>query len=244
MINMLENNEKDAFNPVRADSLAEQVHAQMSRTILSGGFAPNDRINLRQIARDFEVSVTPVREAVLRLASDGILQTTERNAIVVPPRTEPEIAEIFQIRRTLEGDLAQAAATKLGRDDIATLRDTQADFIIALERRDYREALRLNAELHFHIYAAAGMPIRLKIVESLWLRIGPTLRHMYPILSQHGPDASPHDQILGYAASADPQGLRDAVLADLNRSEEALLEYLRRSREAQALVSPSHGDNR
>lgn len=241
---MLENNEKDAFNAVRADSLAEQVHAQMSRTILSGGFAPNDRINLRQIARDFEVSVTPVREAVLRLASEGILQTTERNAIVVPPRTAPEIAEIFQIRRTMEGDLAEAAADKLGADDIAAMRETQADFIIALERKDYREALRLNSDLHFRIYGVAGMPIRLKIVESLWLRIGPTLRHMYPILSQHGPDDSPHDQILSSAAAGDAKGLRDAVIWDLNRSEEALLEYLRRSREAQALVSPSNGDNR
>ncbi|WJS85364.1 GntR family transcriptional regulator [Paracoccus sp. TOH] len=235
---------KDVFCAVRGDSLAEQVHAQLARMILSGAFAPNDRINLRQIAPDFSVSVTPVREAVLRLVSDGILQTTDRNAIVVPQRGADEIREIFEIRRVLEGDLAEAAATKLPPADIEALRETQADFIMALEKKDYREALRLNTELHFRIYTAAEMPVRVKIVEGLWLRIGPTLRNMYPILTLHRPDSSPHDRILSAASARDARGLREAVVADLNRSEEALLEYLRRAEEAQPFVSPTQGDGR
>lgn len=241
---MQENSSKDAFSAVRNDSLAEQVYGQLSRMILSGAFAPDDRINLRQIARDFEISVTPVREAVLRLASNGILQTTERNAIIVPSRQDDEIREIFQIRRTLEGELAEGAAANLTAADVDELREIQADFILALSAKDYREALRLNANLHFHIYTAAKMPIRLQIIESLWLRIGPTLRNMYPLLTLHRPDSSPHDRILTCASAGDAPGLRKAVIADLNRSEEALLEYLRRSREAQQLVAGSQGGNR
>lgn len=242
--NMWENSSGDAFSAARNDSLAEQIHGQLSRMILSGGFAPDDRINLRQLARDFEVSVTPVREAVLRLASNGILQTTGRNAIIIPSRQQDEIREIFQIRKTLEGELAEGAAAILTPEDIDALRKMQADFIIALSDKDYREALRLNANLHFRIYGAAKMPIRLQIVESLWLRIGPTLRNMYPILTQHRADSSPHDQILTCASTGDPGGLRAAVVADLNRSEEALLEYLLRAREAQILVSATQGGKR
>jgi len=239
-VKTLENNATDAFNAVRNDSLSEQVFAQLTRTILCGGFAPNDRINLRNIARDYEVSVTPVREAVLRLVSDGILQTTERNAIIVPQRFEEDIREIFRIRRTLEGELAEAACLKLTPTDVAALNETQANLVAALEKENYREALRLNADLHFRIYSAAQMPIYLKIVESLWLRIGPTLRNMYPILNQRRTDHSPHELILASATAADATGLREAIIADLTRSEQALTEYLRRVNEAQALIAMPH----
>lgn len=180
---------------------------------------------------------------MLRLVSDGILQTTDRNAIVVPVRREAEIREIFQIRRTLEGDLAEAAVDNMRPPDLDLLRETQADFILALQKHDYRDALRLNARLRFTIYGAAGMPIRLKLVEGLWLRIGPTLRNMYPLLDTHQEGGSPHDAILTSIASRDGLRLRKAVIADLDRSESALLEYMRRTSEAQSIVA-QQGTNR
>ena len=73
--------------PIRGESLAEQVYRQLSLAILAGSFAPKERITIRRLAEELSVSATPAREAVLRLVSDGVLQVTERNAIVVPART-------------------------------------------------------------------------------------------------------------------------------------------------------------
>lgn len=212
--------------PIRGASLAEQVYRQLCLAILSGSFAPEERITIRRLADELSVSATPAREAVLRLISDGVLQVTERNAIVVPARTEPEIREIFEIRRSLEGALASRAASQLDDSDIEALIEIQHVFLRVIAARNYKEVLRYNSHFHFRIYRKADLPVHLKIVESLWLRIGPTLRYMYPILQDRHRHRR-HEDIIDRARSRDPSGLRAAIIADLDTSEQALYRCLR-----------------
>ncbi len=212
--------------PVRGDTLAEQVYRQLSTAILSGSFAPMERITIRRLAEEIGVSVTPAREAVLRLIADGVLQTTDKNAVLVPERTEAEIVEIFSIRRFLEGDMAEVAAPRLRDEDVAFLEDTQKKFLQALDAADYKEVLRLNSVFHFFIYTKSDLPLHLKIVESLWLRIGPTLRYMYPILHKNRVDHRRHEDIIESAARRDGGALRNAILNDLQSSQVALSQYI------------------
>lgn len=217
--------------PIRGDTLAEQVYSQLCTAILSGSFAPEERINVRRLAGQINVSVTPAREAVLRLIADGVLQVTEKNAVMVPVRTEAEIQEIFDIRRFLEGGMAEIAAPLLDDDDIRFLKHTQHQFLNALDLADYRQVLRYNSIFHFHIYRRAMLPLRLKIVESLWLRIGPTLRYMYPMLHKNRTDHRRHEDIIEAAEQRHPVKLKDAVLADIASSQTALNQYVREAAE-------------
>lgn len=213
--------------PMRGETLAEQVYRQLSMAILSGSFAPRERINIRRLAEDIHVSVTPAREAVLRLIADGVLEVTEKNAVLVPERGETEIEEIFDIRRALEGEMAEAAATRLDDEDVEFLADTQRSFLNAMDEGDYKQVLRYNSIFHFRIYRRAELPVRFKIVESLWLRIGPTLRYMYPILHQNRADHRRHEDIIEAAARREPAALRNAILEDLKSSQIALRQYIR-----------------
>lgn len=212
--------------PVRGDTLGEQVFRQLSTAILSGTFAPAERINIRKFADELRVSVTPAREAVVRLVADDVLRTTDKNAILVPERSEAEIVEIFHIRRSLEGDMAEMAAARLDREDIRFLEKTQNDFLSFLDRSDYRQVLKINSIFHFYIYAKSSLPLHLKFAESLWLRIGPTLRYMYPLLHKNRSDHRRHEEIIDCAARRDPAALRNAVLADLQSSQNALMAYV------------------
>ena len=212
--------------PVRGDTLAEQVYRQLSTAILSGSFAPMERITIRRLAEEIGVSVTPAREAVLRLIADGVLQTTDKNAVLVPERTEAEIVEIFNIRRSLEGEMAEVAAPRLRDEDIKLLEKTQKKFLQALDAADYKEVLRLNSVFHFFIYTKSELPLHLKITESLWLRIGPTLRYMYPILHKNRADHRRHEDIIDSAARRDAVALRNAILNDLQSSQIALSQYI------------------
>lgn len=212
--------------PVRGDTLAEQVYRQLATAILSGSFAPLERINIRRIADEIGVSVTPAREAVLRLVADGVLQTTDKNAITVPERTEAEIVEIFGIRRVLEGHMAEVAAPRMVGSDIDFLNNTQKRFLTALDNADYKEVLRLNSVFHFYIYTRSELPLYLKIIESLWLRIGPTLRYMYPILHKNRTDHRRHEDIIDSAVRRDPLALSKAILGDLQSSQVALSQYI------------------
>lgn len=224
---MLSGSSKSPSYPIRGDSLAEQIYRQLTRAILSGSFAPEERVNIRQNADEMGVSVTPVREAIQRLVSEGVLHLTDKNTIIVPNRTEPEIQEIFDIRRVLEGDMAATAAPLLTDDDAAFLARTHEIYLDALDMENFKEALRLNAQFHFHIYQRADLPVRLKFAEGLWLRIGPSLRHMYPTLQRDRTDHRRHEAIIESAARRDPAALRAAIVADLDSSQHALNNYVR-----------------
>lgn len=210
----------------RGDTLAEQVYKQLLPAILSGAFAPRERLNIRRVADEMGVSVTPAREAILRLISEEVLQMSDRGAVIVPERGEAEIAEIFGIRRMLEGKMTELAAQRLTDDDVEFLRHTQEAFLQALDRADFKEVLRYNAQFHFRIYGRAEQPVSLRIIESLWLRIGPTLRYMYPYLHKNRTDHRRHEDIIDAAARRDPTALRNAILADLTSSEDALNRYV------------------
>lgn len=209
----------------RGDTLAQQVSRQLSSAILSGMFAPLDRLNIRRLAEEMGVSATPAREAILRLISDEVLQINSKGAIIVPERSKSEIEEIFGIRRMLEGQMAACAAPALTDEDIVFLETTQEQFLRSLADTNFKEVLRYNSLFHFRIYERAQQPIGLRIVESLWLRIGPALRHMYPYLQQNRGDHRGHENIIEAARRRDPEALRLAVLADLEASESALKRY-------------------
>lgn len=213
--------------PIRGDTLAEQVYRQLAMAILSGAFAPKERLNIRRHAEEIQVSVTPVREAVQRLVSEGVLIVTDKNAIMVPERGEAEVQEIFDIRRVLEGEMAEIAAPLLDDEDVAFLAETHQSYLNALEIENYKEALRFNSLFHFRIYKRANRPVRLKIAESLWLHIGPTLRYMYPTLQRNRTDHRRHEVIIECASKRDPAGLRAAILGDLDSSQIALSNYIR-----------------
>lgn len=210
----------------RGDTLAEQIYRQLAGALSAGLYAPLERINLRRLAVEMGASVTPVREAVLRLVADGVLSVTEKNAIIVPERSMDEIAEIFEIRRTLEGEMATAAAKNLTPADLKHLAATQKAFLVALDAGDYQKVLQLNSIFHFSIYQRADSPLRLEITRMLWLRIGPTLRYMYPLLHKGRADHRRHEDIIEAASRRDPVELRSAILADLASSQDALRRYI------------------
>ena len=210
----------------RGDLLVDQVYQQLCHAILSGNHAPTERLNIRRLADSMNVSVTPVREAISRLISDGILCSNEKHAVVVPKLKVAQVDEIFHVRFLLEGDLAEAAAANMRDEDIAFLTQAQASFLGALAVKNYRDALKFNSQLHFRIYERAGMDITFKIVENLWFRVGPTLHFMYPILDRDRTRNRRHETIINEARRLDTTGLRAAVLEDLRSALGAIHQYL------------------
>lgn len=223
----------------RGDTLAQQIYKQLAQAILSGMFAPNERLNIRRLAEDMGVSATPAREALLRLISDEVLQISAKGAILVPERGEEEVAEIFSIRRLLEGKLAHAAAANLTKEDDAFLTETQENFMTALRAGDYKAMLQFNSKFHFRIYERADQPITLRIVESLWLRIGPTLHHMYPYLADNRSKDGHHENIITSAKSRDAEALSRAITGDLSAAETALKLYLADTRKVKPAPKPT-----
>jgi DNA-binding GntR family transcriptional regulator len=93
----------------RAPPLAEQIYLRLRQQLRSGALAPAERLVDSALAQSLNVSRTPVREALSRLAADGLLETQGGGFQVVTP-TSADMEEIFQMRRLLEPPAAGLAA--------------------------------------------------------------------------------------------------------------------------------------
>src|SRR5882672_5601920 len=206
----------------RPGTLAEAAYERVAASLMEGGYVPGDRLAARTLAAQLGVSLTPAREAVLRLVSEGALELRNPRTIVVPTLSSRQFKEIYCIRHALEPTAAKIAADQLTAEDTKALERSLERMTGHYARGDYRQAFRSNREFHFRIYAAAQMPLVLSFIRAAWLRVGPTFRLLYPTL------AAPEDalRIRAEAISAikvqDADGLAAAIEKDLRRGESLL----------------------
>ncbi len=193
-------------------SKTDMVAALIRELIISGELPAGGQLRQRDLAQRFRVSQTPVREALRRLESEGlVVGDTHRGFTVVEPDNGP-VEENFQIRAALESLAASLAARKIGPDGIAALRGLN-DRMRALPEDDPGYA-DLNREFHFSVYEYAGSPLLLSLMRLLWASLhgGPKVQR------SHTESARQHDAIIdalttGDAAAAAAQTYQHIITA-------------------------------
>jgi len=181
------------------------MHAQLT---------PGDTLNLRPVAKLFNISVTPMREALLRLVSEKLLKINERGTIVVPALTLEEMLEIQSIRKDLEGRAAALAVNHATKKDIARLEEFHRRMLEAKQTEERRETLSWNAKFHLTLCELGRCPITYEIVETLWVRCGPSLIHLFNVgLEQWDPH--PHLDVIDALRTGDGPKARDAISRDI-----------------------------
>jgi DNA-binding GntR family transcriptional regulator len=181
-------------------SKTDLVAALIREMVITGELAAGEQLRQRDLAQRFGVSQTPVREAMRRLESEGLLVCdTHRGFTVAAPELGP-VEENFQIRAALESLGASLAARKIDASGLARLRDLN-DQMRALPDSDPRY-LELNREFHFAIYEYARSPLLLSLMRLLWASL-----HGGPRVTRtHAESARQHDEILAALADGDAAG--------------------------------------
>ncbi|MGX5851447.1 GntR family transcriptional regulator [Mesorhizobium sp. PL10] len=163
-----------------SDMLRDQVYQRLGELIRSGQFAPGEKITIRNLARDFEMSPTPVREALYRLISEGVLQGEANRSALIPLLSREQICELRDIRLHVECFAAERAAQKGSPELAGKLRAISTKLKKVRAERDRRADLVLVYRFQFELYGECQMPNLLKIINSLWLKSGPYLNLLFP----------------------------------------------------------------
>ncbi len=152
---------------------------QIKDLLLTGKLMPGEQLSLRSTALALGVSVMPVREAVYQLVADQALEVAPNRSVRVPKMTGEQFKEITNIRLQIEGFAVEQAARDATPELVAALRSLNETLAKAMDAPGGEKAsvVLLNKEIHFSIYEAAAMPMLMKIIETLWLRIGPVLNY-------------------------------------------------------------------
>lgn len=135
---------------------AKKIYDGLEEMILTNQFAEGDRLDEAQLAKHFEVSRTPLREALQMLANNGLLELAPNKGAFVRKPSLIDVIEMFDVMAALESLCAQLAAQRISEEQLAELEDAvrQCDVAAKADERDaYYQA---NLNFHWIIYTASG----------------------------------------------------------------------------------------
>lgn len=133
-------------------SRAQKVYDSVIEFLRKGTFKPGDRIRAEDVAQTFEVSRTPVREALSRLQEKGLLEMTPAGLAVARLKRQ-HVLELYDMRELLEGSAARFAAQHASESDLYSIR--QLAELFAVPAADTARLAQLNRSFHNAIYEAA-----------------------------------------------------------------------------------------
>lgn len=144
-----------ASPPVKS---TDDVYARLREAIVEGRLRPNERMIETDLAERLGVSRTPIREAIQRLAADGLIRGRARGWVVHEHSPE-EIRQIYEARIALEGYAASLASQRASAEALTKIQGIHAESLAHVGKGDLRETLvELNERFHSAVFAASGNP--------------------------------------------------------------------------------------
>lgn len=135
--------------------LGDEIAETLRQDILRGRFESGEKISLDSLAQELEVSSMPVREALITLSNEGLVELRPRRGFRARPLSRQDLDDVFEIQGVLTGVLVARAAAAATDEDVANLRAIHAKLETLssrnLTKATLRDAARLNAEFHRYI---------------------------------------------------------------------------------------------
>ncbi len=224
-LDLIKNKASTAVTQTEKRPAHEQVYQTLKSQIMFGDLVPGQPVTIQGLTDSLGVGMTPVREAIRRLISDGALIFQGNRRVSVPLLTATDVEQMIFARNAVESELSRRAAVNMTTADIDQLEkiDEQLDRTIA--DGDVGGYLRLNHAFHEKLYDHAGAPILKDLAERLWLRFGPSLR---VVCGRFGTQSLPdrHKDIIDALRASDAEKVAKATTQDIEQGMELMAEAL------------------
>ncbi|KAJ04445.1 GntR family transcriptional regulator [Sulfitobacter mediterraneus] len=201
----------DATSPAH-----DRLYRGLRSRIMHGDLPPGHALTLRGIGKEYDVSMTPAREAVRRLVAEGALTMSTSGRISTPELSSERIEELAALRALIEVELASRALPRAHMALIDRMQTINNAISEAVAHRDAVSYIRTNLEFHRTLYLRAQAPAMLAMAETVWLQMGPTMRALYGRLRRTDPPQF-HRLIIAALKAGDEPGLRLAVRSDVTQ---------------------------
>ena len=223
------------YKVIQTSRLYEQIVRQIEESILKGELKPGDQLPAeRELAHQFGVSRTAVREAVKALREKGLVEAHPGRGKFVTDgtshsirqtldwilRTGPEkgAAHVVEVREILEPEIAGLAASRADEDAITSMREAVA--VMDHAQRDPEAFIEADLDFHLALAEAAGNPLILSLIDSIVAVLREQRMRIFKV--EGGPERGQyhHKRILDAIEHRDPQAAREAMRAHLQQVRE------------------------
>lgn len=204
----------------------ERVYRELRDRVLHGDLRPGQPVTIQGLVAELDAGMTPVREAIRRMTSDGGLIFQGNRRVSVPVLAQSDVEELVFIRCAIEPELGRRACLRAEKGLLDVLKDTDDVLDAAIANGDVPGYLRSNHQFHELLYAAAQAPILEQTAARLWLRFGPSLR---VVCGRFGTSRLPdrHKEILTALRDRDPEATAQALASDITEGMSQVLDVLK-----------------
>jgi len=206
--------------------LRENAYELIKRMVLKGYFKPGERLIENQLSKKFGVSRTPIREAIRKLAAEGLVEITPKDGAKISKLTRNDIDEIYEIRDVLECFAAEKAASIITDKEVESLEKLLKDSENALLEKDMKRMAQIDTKIHNLFCKCCKNDRLIQLIEVLCTNI---TRHRELILET--PDAGKeaiagHREIINALKKRNKKAIRKSVHEHIMRGREILLEII------------------
>ncbi|WMI56486.1 GntR family transcriptional regulator [Streptomyces rochei] len=148
-------------------SKSDYAYAELRGQILSGALPAGTRLAQYDLAESLNMSITPLREAIRRLSSEGLVTVETHRDVRVSTMSSDEARQLFEVRLSLDPTAAELAARRRTDEDIAVMRSAVAR-LLPVTRQWGEEALTAHRAFHQALYRASHNDVLIRLLDDLW----------------------------------------------------------------------------
>ena len=231
----------DPWPQVSPITLADQVHEGIRDRILSGEILPGKFLREQELSSAMEVSRTPVREALGRLASEGFLERVPHRGFRVPAEPLTGMLDLYPIVSALERLAGMLAFPRLGKKDLSHLRKINRDLLEAMNDVDVSRARELNNRFHHFIAQRSGNQRLSDLLDDLRSQLKRLETWYYSSREHTEQSIREHDELIDSLAIGDFDGALSIFENNMRLTRIAFEEKI--SQEEEGLGSPDRASD-
>jgi DNA-binding GntR family transcriptional regulator len=204
----------------------EQMYQAVRQKILDLEIDPTQPIDEKGLVRETGGSLTLVRQALDRLAEEGLVVKRRRRWHVARAATTSVMREIFEVRRTLEGMCARLAAERITPEQVSRMEQVHRDFERVLREGDNRALLAVDRKFHQGLYEASGNRFLARALEDMYTLIYRLFAFALDRMSSVRANVEEHRDILEAVKSGDGRTAERTIQHHISHFQKMVEELL------------------
>ncbi|MFG2732962.1 GntR family transcriptional regulator [Streptomyces canus] len=148
-------------------SKSDLAYAELRQQILTGSLPAGSRLAQYALAESLNMSITPLREAIRRLSSEGLVDVETHRDVRVSTMNSDEARHLFEVRLSLDPTAAELAARRRTDQDIAAMQ-TAVGNLLPVTRQWGEEAMTAHRTFHQALYRASHNDVLIRLLDDLW----------------------------------------------------------------------------
>lgn len=208
--------------------VSERIRQSIEDDIGAGTLLPGDVIDENELARRFNVSRTPVREAMLQLEAQNMLVSQPRHGMVVAKMDVQQLLAIWELLVEMEGVCARLACERMSQEERDELARVHATAKTIVETGDVDGWRAVNLAFHDVLYVGARNPYLRQEILRLRARTGAYLQHAFSALGRLNSSYEQHDELLNAIMARDPERAHKMMMhhISLDQGARGLTDFL------------------